>query len=65
MSELARASACELLAGFEARVFTPAEALEAVARRIEAVEPRLNARASNPASSSHADARASSLTRRS
>jgi aspartyl-tRNA(Asn)/glutamyl-tRNA(Gln) amidotransferase subunit A len=43
VSELARASACELLAGFAARAFTPAEALEAVARRIEAVEPRLNA----------------------
>jgi aspartyl-tRNA(Asn)/glutamyl-tRNA(Gln) amidotransferase subunit A len=43
VSELARASACELLAGFAARAFTPAEALETLARRIEAVEPRLSA----------------------
>ena len=43
MSELARASACELLAGFEARTFSPTEALEAVARRIESVEPAVHA----------------------
>jgi aspartyl-tRNA(Asn)/glutamyl-tRNA(Gln) amidotransferase subunit A len=43
VSELARASACELLAGFEARAFSPAEALDAVARRIEAVEPAVQA----------------------
>ena len=43
VSELARASACELLAGFEARAFSPVEALDAVARRIEAVEPEVQA----------------------
>ena len=32
MSELARASACELLAGFEARAFSPTEALDGEAR---------------------------------
>jgi aspartyl-tRNA(Asn)/glutamyl-tRNA(Gln) amidotransferase subunit A len=43
VSELARASACELLAGFEARAFSPTEALDAVARRIESVEPAVQA----------------------
>jgi aspartyl-tRNA(Asn)/glutamyl-tRNA(Gln) amidotransferase subunit A len=43
VSELARASACELLAGFEARAFSPVEALNAIARRIESVEPALHA----------------------
>jgi aspartyl-tRNA(Asn)/glutamyl-tRNA(Gln) amidotransferase subunit A len=43
VSELARASASELLAGFEARAFSPVEALDAIARRIESVEPALHA----------------------
>jgi aspartyl-tRNA(Asn)/glutamyl-tRNA(Gln) amidotransferase subunit A len=43
VTELAHVSAGDLLTGYRARAFTPREAIEAVARRIEAVEPALKA----------------------
>ena len=43
MSELTRLSATELLAGYASRSFSPVEVLEAVARRLEAVEGVLRA----------------------
>jgi len=36
-------SACDLLAGYRARTFTPSEALRALTRHIESVEPELKA----------------------
>jgi aspartyl-tRNA(Asn)/glutamyl-tRNA(Gln) amidotransferase subunit A len=41
--DLTRASALELLAGFRERAFSPVEVVEALATRIEEVEPRLKA----------------------
>ena len=43
MTELHRLSAQELLAGYAARDFSPVEVVEALAARIEATEPMLNA----------------------
>jgi aspartyl-tRNA(Asn)/glutamyl-tRNA(Gln) amidotransferase subunit A len=41
--DLTRASALELLAGYRARAFTPVDVIDALAARIEAVEPKLKA----------------------
>jgi aspartyl-tRNA(Asn)/glutamyl-tRNA(Gln) amidotransferase subunit A len=43
VTDLARLSAAELLAGYAARTFSPPEVMESLARRIEDVEPRLSA----------------------
>ena len=43
MTDLCRLSARELLAGYRGSEFTPSEVIEALAARIEAVEPAVNA----------------------
>ncbi|PWU24203.1 MAG: hypothetical protein C5B48_07215 [Candidatus Rokuibacteriota bacterium] len=56
MSELARASACELLAGFAAGTFSPLEALDALITRIHQVEPAVRAFATLTLEEAAADA---------